>query len=260
MAEIKDKIITVESLGVVKDAMDVYNQETYMTKSNPTGTGTLTMDGDGNFSGTVTTNSLKIGETMLEYDEKDDALNINSHIILQNNVDIFGVRPGDNDAYSLISMSIEGNTIIGHHGYVNGDSDTNIYGADVHFGIASASKVLYRPYYRSGDTLTMTIHTNGYIPNSYKDLYFYLPLSKPVIGSPTITITSNNGMLLRQNGKYTHGSSGSPITYVKPDSYSATGNTNWNGICIKATFSSNTIDATNNSPIAVYWDGTITFS
>lgn len=189
----------------------------------------------------------------------DGSLDVMSGITMQTGKNLYGIHPNNNEAYSLISMTSAGNTIIGYHGFVNRDSNTNIYGEDVYHYIASAGATIYRPYYRAGDTLTLSIHTTGYITNSCKDLYFYLALSKPVIGSPTVTIASNNGMLLRQNSKYTHGSSGSPVTYVKPDSYSVTGHSNWNGVCIKATFT-NVADATNNSPIAIYWDGTITFS
>lgn len=72
MAEIKDKVITVESLA----AVHAHNQETYMTKSDPTGVGTLTMTGDGDFSGSVDVGSLKIGDATLQYDSSDGVLKI----------------------------------------------------------------------------------------------------------------------------------------------------------------------------------------
>ena len=72
MAEIKDKVVTVESLA----AVNTHNQETYMTKSDPTGVGTMTMTGDGNFSGVVNAGSLKIGDATLEYDSSDGVLKI----------------------------------------------------------------------------------------------------------------------------------------------------------------------------------------
>lgn len=72
MAEVKDKIVTVESLA----AVNTHNQDTYMTKNDPTGTGTLTMTGDGNFSGIVEAGSLKLGNAMLEYDTTDGVLKI----------------------------------------------------------------------------------------------------------------------------------------------------------------------------------------
>ena len=72
MAEVKNKLVTVESLA----AVNTYNQETYMTKSNPTGTGTLTMTGDGSFTGEVTVNSLMLGNSVLTYDTAEKALKI----------------------------------------------------------------------------------------------------------------------------------------------------------------------------------------
>ena len=72
MAEVKDKVVTVESLA----AVHTYGQDTYMTKDDPTGTGTLTMTGDGNFSGVVEADSLKLGSAVLEYDSTDGVLKI----------------------------------------------------------------------------------------------------------------------------------------------------------------------------------------
>ena len=72
MAEVKDKIITVESLA----AVNTHNKDTYMTKSNPTGSGTLTMSGDGDFTGEVTANSMTIGKAVLNYDTTENALKI----------------------------------------------------------------------------------------------------------------------------------------------------------------------------------------
>lgn len=72
MAEVKNKVVTVESLA----AVHTYGQDTYMTKDDPTGTGTLTMTGDGNFSGVVEADSLKLGSAVLEYDSTDGVLKI----------------------------------------------------------------------------------------------------------------------------------------------------------------------------------------
>lgn len=72
MAEVKNKIVTIESLA----ALHTNNKETYMTKSNPTGTGTLSISGDGDFTGEVTANSLTIGKAVLNYDSTENALKI----------------------------------------------------------------------------------------------------------------------------------------------------------------------------------------
>ena len=76
MAEVKNKVVTVESLSAVKDAITTNTQETYMTKTDPTGSGTMTMTGDGNFSGDVTTSSLTLGKSVLSYDSTEGALKI----------------------------------------------------------------------------------------------------------------------------------------------------------------------------------------
>ena len=72
MAEVKDKIVTVESLA----AVNTHNKETYMTKNDPTGSGTMTMTGDGAFTGDVAANSFTIGNTILTYDSTVNALKI----------------------------------------------------------------------------------------------------------------------------------------------------------------------------------------
>lgn len=72
MAEVKNKVVTVESLA----AVNTHNQETYMTKDDPAGSGTMTMTGNGDFSGVVNAGSLKIGNAVLEYDSSDGVLKI----------------------------------------------------------------------------------------------------------------------------------------------------------------------------------------
>lgn len=72
MAETKDKVVTVESLA----AVHMHNQDTYMVKTNPNGSGTFSMSGNGNFTGDVTTNSVTLGNAVLNYDAAEGALKI----------------------------------------------------------------------------------------------------------------------------------------------------------------------------------------
>ena len=149
------------------------------------------------------------------------------------------------------------NTVIGYGNYDNASGNTNIYGYDINFGVANiASPGSYRPYRRKGDTVTLTIRTSGYVTNGGKDVSFWIPFSEPIIGSPSTTIASGSGFVLRQGDKYTHGSSAS--VNIHPDSYEATA-TMLNGVYVKAVFS-NTTNVTNNDSIGIYWNGTITFS
>ena len=60
MAEIKDKFVTVESLAVLHED----NKNSYMQKSDPTGSGTMTIDGNANFSGNVNVGSISIGSNV----------------------------------------------------------------------------------------------------------------------------------------------------------------------------------------------------
>lgn len=72
MAEVKNKVVTVESLA----ALHTSSKNTYMTKTDPTGTGTMTITGDGNFSGDVSASSLALGNSVLSYDATEGALKI----------------------------------------------------------------------------------------------------------------------------------------------------------------------------------------
>lgn len=60
MAEIKDKVVTVESLSILHE----HNKETYMPMVDPVGSGTMTMNGDGNFSGDLNVSSVTINSNV----------------------------------------------------------------------------------------------------------------------------------------------------------------------------------------------------
>lgn len=115
----------------------------------------------------------------------------------------------------------------------------------------------WRPYFCAGDSFSATFGTAGYITSSGKDVIFIIPLSKPIIGNPTITVTSVEGLMVRENNKYLYG--GSSTKYVKPSKYAI--HTTLNGGCIHifATMP-NTKDVTNNSPCGIYANIKITFS
>lgn len=111
-------------------------------------------------------------------------------------------------------------------------------------------------YFASGDIISTTIHTSGYVTTSGTQVYFVVPISKCVPDGLAVSIASGNGFILRQSGKYTHGSSSNG--WVTPSSCSA-----WlldsQTVQVRATFS-DTTNVTNNDAIGVQWDGTITFS
>ena len=178
-------------------------------------------------------------------------------IYMKNNEAIMGYNSNGVAYNAFQAKNSSDNTIVGYGNYANNSGNTNIYGVDINFGVANiANPGTYRPYRRRGDSMTLTLRTAGYVTNGGKDISFWIPFSEPIVGSPTVTIASGSGFVLRQGDKYTHGSSAS--TNVKPDSYEATA-TMIHGVYVKAVFSTTT-NVTNNDAIGIYWNGTITFS
>ena len=115
----------------------------------------------------------------------------------------------------------------------------------------------WRPYFCAGDSIGATFGTAGYITSSGKDVIFIIPLSKPIIGNPTVTVTSVEGLMVRQNNKYLYG--GSSTKYVKPSKYAIHSTLNGGCLHVFATMP-NTKDVTNNSPCGIYANIKITFS
>ena len=115
----------------------------------------------------------------------------------------------------------------------------------------------WRPYFCAGDSIGATFGTAGYITSSGKDVIFIIPLSKPIIGNPTVTVTSVEGLMVRQNNKYLYG--GSSTKYVKPSKYTIHSTLSGGCIHVFATMP-NTKDVTNNSPCGIWANIKITFS
>ena len=181
-------------------------------------------------------------------------------VYLPNNIHIEGTTT-DGNTCGLIYLNTNNNTIVGYGGYEKGYGTTNIYGNKVHLGVRAGGKggaeVFYRPYYDKGDSITVTWTGGGYVSNSKANIYFTIPLAKPVIGNPTVTVASSGGIRLRQNEKYTHGSSADNYTKNTISSYSAT-LVEGNHVQISVTMN-DTTNAVNNDTTGVQWSGTITF-
>lgn len=146
---------------------------------------------------------------------------------------------------------------IGYGSWINKDGDTYLRGRDVYLGASStASYTTYRPYYRRGDSIDVNMGTAGFVTTSSKEIYFVVPLGKPVVGNPTVSVASINGLTLRQNSAYKCGSTGSSAT--KPSRYGAAV-VDSNAIRITAAWDYST-DAANNDTIGIYASIRITFS
>lgn len=112
----------------------------------------------------------------------------------------------------------------------------------------------YKPYYEKGDVININYFGAGFVTGSARQVYITLPLDKPILGNPTITIAPR--CVFRQNNAYGYGSSASSYTTpssVEQISHSGT------GLKFVMNFDNST-NVTNNSPIAIQMVGTITFS
>ena len=175
----------------------------------------------------------------------------------QNGGSAFSVTCKDNVQRNMLHLVNDNNdTVLGWGQYADKYGSTFICGCDIVFNVSSgASDASYHPYYRRGDTIDVYLHTSGYTTTDGKDILFLVPLSKPIIGSPTVSVSSINGLVLRQNNSYPHNSS----NYCKPASYRVTDVTHAFGFNVRASFDNNT-GVTNNSPIGIVANIRITFS
>ncbi len=179
-----------------------------------------------------------------------------NRVHIANNIGICGTDTAGVARSNFEPCNSNHNCVIGHGNYAAANGSTNIYGNDIIIGSAQAGNITYRPYYRAGDSISYgVIYTAGFVSNSKTYIQFNVPLSKPIIGSPTVAVASIDGIIVRQAENYTHGSAAS--TYVKPSSYTAS--VRPGGLTIIAVMS-NTTNAVNNETCGIAWSGTITLS
>ena len=172
---------------------------------------------------------------------------------------IYGTRTDGTVVEAFNPINENGRVVLGWDNYNKKLAETRVYGFDVEIGVSNVGGSItpWRPYRRKGDSTELTIRTAGFITNSKTDVYFTIPISVPIIGEPTITVSTLNGFILRQDGQYTHGSADD--VYAKPTKYEVSYGKYYGGIFVKATFS-NVTNAINNAPIGIQWNGKITFS
>lgn len=88
-----------------------------------------------------------------------------------------------------------------------------------------------RPYYRADDVINMEFYVNGYVTSNKQEVIFHIPLSRPIMSTP-VSISSINGLTIRQNGKYIYNSTVSKP--IKPASYTAAVIGGRNGLNVRA--------------------------
>lgn len=170
-----------------------------------------------------------------------------------NNKGVF-LRYTDKTIVNSLLMNASDELCLGYGQYVNG-KPTKLYGNDISLFVKSVA-ASFRPYYRKGDSISMSYYGAGFVSNNEKEIQFSISLNRPLIGSPTITAASVNGLVIRQGGKYLYGSGGG--SYAKPSKYSCS--VQGNMIVITATMNNNTNVITKNDTIGVYASIKVTFS
>lgn len=167
----------------------------------------------------------------------------------------FFVTTSDGKQLNLLDLyNVNKDTVLGWGQYANKSGGTLICGHDITFNVSSgASDASYHPYYRRGHSIDVRMGTAGYVTSGKKEFYFTIPLGKPVVGNPNVSISSINGLIIRQNSNYII-----KADWVQPDRYSAYIRNN-NAVSVIA-FWNNATNAANNSSVGIDANIRITFS
>lgn len=127
--------------------------------------------------------------------------------------------------------------------------------SDLYFGFAGGNS--FRPYFTKGNSASFKVWLMGYTSSGMKEVLFFMPFSRPIIGASGVSVSSVNGLIIRQNNKYLYGSTAT--VYVKPSSYTSEIVDGGQGVNIRAKMP-NTTNVTNNTACAITASIKITFS
>lgn len=89
----------------------------------------------------------------------------------------------------------------------------------------------FRPYFRANDVINVEFYAVGYVTSGKQEVIFFIPFSRPIMTKP-VSISSVNGLTIRQNGKYIYNSTASKP--IKPASYTAVVIGGRNGLNVRA--------------------------
>lgn len=115
----------------------------------------------------------------------------------------------------------------------------------------------FQPYFTKGNSASFKVWLTGYTTTGMKEVLFFMPFSRPIIGASGVSVSSINGLIIRQNNKYLYGSTATE--YVKPSSYTSEIVDGGQGVNIRAKMP-NTTNVTNNTACAIMASIKITFS
>lgn len=153
----------------------------------------------------------------------------------------------------IIDFNASNLVVVGYGPHAAGIGGTVICGKEIIFQTPQNS--WFRTYYKPGDSFTVHLTCGGFCTEYAKNLYFTIPIDRPMVGITSASIRSSQGLIIRQNNSYLYGSGVGK--YIQPASYTAkvSGGTVW----VYATFG-NTTNATNNSACGCTVDVVVTFS
>lgn len=89
----------------------------------------------------------------------------------------------------------------------------------------------FRPYFRADDVINVAFYAVGYVTSGKQEVIFFIPFSRPIMTKP-VSISSVNGLTIRQNGNYIYNSTASKP--IKPASYTAAVIGGRNGLNVRA--------------------------
>ena len=188
-------------------------------------------------------NSTAIGHYLKNI--SDNQLLIGKYNISSDYPFIIGNGSSDTERSNALTVDWDGN--------ITGKSLTSANDLKLGFG----SSNIFKPYFTKGDSITLTIYAVGYVTTRGKEVAMYVPLSRPIIAGGSVSVSSVNGLTIRQNGKYLYSSSAS--NSVNPSSFRAAIVGSGCGVNIVATFG-NTVNATVNDVCSITASIKITFS
>lgn len=115
----------------------------------------------------------------------------------------------------------------------------------------------FQPYFTKGNSASFKVWLMGYTSSGMKEVLFFMPFSRPIMGASGVSVSSVDGLIIRQNNKYLYGSTAT--VYVKPSSYTSEIVNGGQGVNIRAKMP-NTTNVTNNTACAITASIKITFS
>ena len=294
---IKDGMIVFKGDGLFKNSLSVTGATTLTTlttSSTATITGALTAKSTASITGALTVSNTITGNSLVSKDALSVATTatITGALTAKSTLAVTGATTLTGALTAKSTASISGDTTLGgilympnnkpiymknasgayrqtvyiqgdnlyrfgYGGYANSEGRTDLLGNEIKFYVKYANDTNYKPYWDGGDTVSFEWYGAGFISSSASSVYFSIPLSKPMIGGCTVSISSVDGMAIRQNNTYVYGSSAS--SYAKPSSYAAVIDSHGGFVRVKATMS-NTTNAINNAPCGIAASIKLTFA